>query len=43
MELGAVIEEFILNYGIISIFIIVMLEYANLPLPSEIVLHLEEY
>lgn len=40
MELGIVIEEFILNYGIISIFIIVALEYANLPLPSEIVLPL---
>ena len=40
MELGIVIEEFILNYGIMSIFIIVALEYANLPLPSEIVLPL---
>ena len=40
MELGIIIEEFILNYGIISIFIIVALEYANLPLPSEIVLPL---
>lgn len=40
MEIGIVIEEFILNYGLISIFIIVALEYANLPLPSEIVLPL---
>ena len=40
MELGIIIEEFILNYGIISIFIIVALEYANIPLPSEIVLPL---
>ena len=40
MELGIVIEQFILNYGLISIFVIVALEYANLPLPSEIVLPL---
>ena len=40
MEIGFIIEEFILNYGLISIFIIVALEYANLPLPSEIVLPL---
>ena len=40
MEIGVIIEEFILNYGLISIFIIVALEYANLPLPSEIVLPL---
>ena len=40
MELGIVIEEFILNYGLLSIFVIVALEYANLPLPSEIVLPL---
>ncbi len=40
MEFGIIIEEFILNYGLISIFIIVALEYANLPLPSEIVLPL---
>lgn len=38
MELELVIEEFITNYGIISIFIIVALEYANFPLPSEVVL-----
>ena len=38
MELGIVIEQFILNYGLISIFIIVALEYANLSLTSEIVL-----
>ena len=40
MELGIIIEQFILNYGLISIFVIVALEYANLPLPSEIVLPL---
>lgn len=38
MELSAIIEHFIMEYGLISIFIIVMLEYANAPLPSEIVL-----
>ncbi len=38
MDLGLIIEEFILNYGLISIFIVVALEYANAPLPSEIVL-----
>ncbi|MDB8789345.1 DedA family protein [Romboutsia sp. 1001216sp1] len=38
MELKLLIEEFIINYGLISIFIIVALEYANAPLPSEIVL-----
>ncbi|MGL5328273.1 MAG: DedA family protein [Peptostreptococcaceae bacterium] len=38
MELKLIIEEFILNYGLISIFLIVALEYANAPLPSEIVL-----
>ncbi|WP_195939952.1 DedA family protein [Romboutsia sp. 1001713B170131_170501_G6] len=38
MELRLLIEEFIINYGLISIFIIVALEYANAPLPSEIVL-----
>lgn len=38
MELKLLIEEFIINYGLISIFIIVALEYANAPLLSEIVL-----
>lgn len=38
MELKGIIEQFIINYGILSIFIIVALEYANAPLPSEIVL-----
>jgi membrane protein DedA with SNARE-associated domain len=32
------IQEIIQQYGLISIFILVMLEYANVPLPSEIVL-----
>ena len=40
MELGIIIEEFVLNYGVISIFIIVALEYAKLSLHSEIVLPL---
>lgn len=38
MDLKVVMESFIVNYGLISIFIIVALEYANLPLPSELVL-----
>lgn len=38
MELELLIEKIIINYGIISIFIIVALEYANFPLPSEVVL-----
>ncbi len=40
MEISLLIEEFIKNYGVISIFIIVALEYANAPLPSELVLPL---
>lgn len=40
MELSLLIEEFIKSYGLISIFIIVALEYANAPLPSELVLPL---
>lgn len=38
MDIRLLIEEFMLNYGLVSIFIIVALEYANLPLPSEVVL-----
>ncbi len=38
MDIQVLIKEFILNYGLISIFLIVALEYANFPLPSEIVL-----
>lgn len=38
MDLNTCIQNFIEQYGLVSIFIIVMLEYANLPLPSEIVL-----
>ncbi len=38
MDLELIIKEFMLNYGVFSIFLIVALEYANLPLPSEIVL-----
>ena len=40
MEFSNAIEKFMLSYGMISIFVIVALEYANLPLPSEIVLPL---
>jgi membrane protein DedA with SNARE-associated domain len=32
------VQEFIHQYGLISVFVLVMLEYANIPLPSEIVL-----
>lgn len=38
MELKLLIENFILDFGIIGSFLLVFLEYANLPLPSEIVL-----
>lgn len=38
MELSVFLENFIRDYGLISIFVIVALEYANAPLPSEIVL-----
>lgn len=40
MEIKELIEQFIISYGLISIFIIVALEYANIPLPSELVLPL---
>lgn len=38
MDINILVQNFIEEYGLISIFIIVMLEYANLPLPSEVVL-----
>lgn len=38
MDINNVLQNFIEQYGLISIFIIVMLEYANFPLPSEVVL-----
>lgn len=38
MNIEILVENFMLNYGLISIFIVVALEYANAPLPSEIVL-----
>ena len=38
MNLRVMIEYFIINYGLISIFIIVALEYSNIPLPSEVIL-----
>ena len=40
MNLEMILEEFIINYGLLSIFILVALEYANLPLPSEVILPL---
>ena len=38
MNLEILIQNFVLEYGLFSIFLIVALEYANIPLPSEIVL-----
>lgn len=38
MDTKHIIEEIISNYGYIGIFTSVMLEYANIPLPSEIIL-----
>lgn len=38
MDINTLVKHFIEQYGLISIFLIVMLEYANFPLPSEIVL-----
>lgn len=40
MSLEEVIGEFVVNYGMISVFLLVLLEYANFPLPSELVLPL---
>ena len=40
MQLSLLIEKFIESYGVFSIFIIIVLEYASIPLPSEIVLPL---
>ena len=38
MNFNILAQNFIEQYGLISIFLVVMLEYANFPLPSEIVL-----
>lgn len=38
MEFEILAKSLIEQYGLISIFLIVMLEYANFPLPSEVVL-----
>lgn len=38
MNLGIIIQNFIEQYGIISIFVIILLEYSNMPIPSEVVL-----
>ena len=40
MDIKILVQNFIEQYGLISIFVIVMLEYANFPLPSEVVLPL---
>lgn len=38
MDLEVFIREIVINYGLFSIFLIVALEYANIPIPSEVVL-----
>ncbi|MGL5415854.1 MAG: DedA family protein [Clostridium sp.] len=38
MDIQEMIKTFIINYGMISVFVLVLLEYASVPLPSEIVL-----
>ncbi len=38
MDFNTLVKHFIEQYGLISLFLIVMFEYANFPLPSEIVL-----
>lgn len=38
MNLEVAIQGFIEQYGVLSIFIIVLLEYSNMPIPSEVVL-----
>ena len=40
MDINTLAIIFMNQYGLISIFIIIMLEYANFPLPSEVVLPL---
>ena len=40
MNLEIILQDFIINYGLLSIFILVALEYANFPIPSEVVLPL---
>lgn len=38
MNFNIIIENFVNNYGVVSIFILVFLEYANFPIPSEVIL-----
>lgn len=38
MDFNIIIENFVINYGVVSIFILVFLEYANFPIPSEVIL-----
>ncbi|GAA0237455.1 DedA family protein [Metaclostridioides mangenotii] len=40
MHIDAMINSFIVSYGIISIFLLIFLEYAGVPLPSEATLPL---
>jgi len=40
MNIDAMIYSYIINYGIINIFILIFLEYAGVPLPSEATLPL---
>ncbi|SCH93664.1 MULTISPECIES: DedA family protein [unclassified Romboutsia] len=40
MDINTLVINFMNQYGLISIFIIITLEYANFPLPSEVVLPL---
>ena len=38
MDFNIIAKDLIQQYGLISIFLVVLLEYANFPLPSEVVL-----
>ena len=38
MQFNLFLEEFILSYGLFSIFLVMVLEYSNIPLPGSIVL-----
>ena len=38
MNFNIIIENFVNNYGVVSIFILVFLEHANFPIPSEVIL-----
>lgn len=38
MDIGVLIQNFVEQYGLLSVFMIVFLEYCNMPIPSEVVL-----